>query len=500
MKKTIGKVILFIVGIIFFGGILTWALLSANGKKLDINKIETNPIVQTGGIRINNDEYKNKLSVYIDGTQHEIKDNIIPNITPGEHNLTLSLEGYNSWDTTIQVTEGIIIDISPYLFPSGTLSPLPVTTTNIDKLFFSNTDDFAYFVVTKSPKGTENGIYKLKLSNENTIFNNAENKAYKISNITEELKPVLEKDDYKFNISPDNQRIIIESTDFPHFIISGENFTANSKEEPLDTLEKLIGFIPESYEWFSGSKSLIIKDKFLVAEVILDSKKIVTITYTPDKNPVFTVNGDTVLFYSTFTQSLNAYKNELTTEIVLENKTLPTNITSLIVDKESANFVVFETEGVYNYLDIKESYVDEIDSNITPISFAKDGKSLLYKKDNSIKTYTIREIKGINEYVSSINTILENYNAEVQTLKWNSRSTHLILLEKLENNVIQISVMDNNGENKFEIIKSDKIKTTNFHMLQDNKKLFLLFEDSGANETESAKNNLYGINLVAGTN
>ncbi|MBD3362430.1 hypothetical protein GF362_01805 [Candidatus Dojkabacteria bacterium] len=508
MKKfnTQKKLLIFSSSIAFIV-MLLWALLSANSRKINLSSIlgnNENPsatrepiIIQTGSIRINNDDYKEKLTAKIDGEPKEIKENIIANIEPGEHKLNLTMEGYNEWESILNIEGGMITDINPFLFPENPNLELRLPATNIEKVFFAEYGDFVYYVVSKSPNGVENGVFQLQLTDISTIFNTIESQPVKIINIIPEIEDAINSGSYKILPSPDNKKILFKSDKTPHYIFETESPNPNPKPEDLLSIERMLGFTPEQFKWFRGSTSLIVKDKTLLTELVLSNQKNIIITYHPDHEPIYAINGDTLVFKSNKDNNLYYYKDETKKKISLENQSLPKEIEYLDIDRNNGKYIVYKTKDEYYYLNTQYSFIDRIGQNINILDFSKDGLSLLYQKDNKIFSYTIKENKVTNEIISKHNLILENYNPEIHSIQWNTISTHIVLLAKsIESGQKTITIMDRNGENLIDLFTNDGIVDESFYMLSNNKALLMLIQDSKETETSEGKNNLYNLKLT----
>lgn len=506
-KKDFTKIITVSLSSVLFMIVLVWALMSANGKKIDVNAllnegVSEDILIQTGAIRINNSQFnKDSIKVKLDGQDINTNENIVENIEPGNYLLELSTDGHNPWKSRIEVEPYIITDISPFLFPyNPKLQPIQEYMTNIDKVSFSEYGDFAYYVIHTSEKGSENGIFKLPLVDSSNFFTNGDNTTaqVKISNIFPEIEEAINSEDYILEPSLDNRKLIFNSPLSEQYIFDTENPNLNSVEEDeLVTIERLLGYHPERADWFKGSGSLIIKDRNLLTELVLSNQKKIVISYIPDLEPVYGLNGDSLIFFSKADNSIYTYKDETTKIIKLESKDIPEDIEWLTVDKNSANFVVFKTsDDNYQYLNIPESYITTIESNIEPLEFTNDGSALLYKKDNNLYTFTVKEIRAKNEFETKNNLIFEEFDSETNSVKWNSSGSHILHTQKLEDGVKKLNIIDKNGENNTLLLESNGIVGESIYMLFSNKEMILLIEDTvGLNENSINRNNLYNLNL-----
>ncbi|MCA9385712.1 hypothetical protein KC717_03625 [Candidatus Dojkabacteria bacterium] len=510
VQNKIKRSLPYIGSFLFFIIMLAWALLSANGKKVDVDALLTDPgsgsvLVQTGGVRINNNQFEEDIFVaHLDGEEIDTTENRLENLKPGEYTLELEIEGYNTWKSQVFVEPYLITDVYPFFFTHNPeVEAVFNTHIPIDSISYSINGDYAYYVVKDASKGSDNGIFQLQLSTVNTFFTNEANGPRKIANLLPEFEEAVRSSSYSLLPSPDNRKLLVISDNSDQVILDVETPGLNISGS-LTTIEELVGYKPESFEWFKGSASFIIKDKNLLAEAIISTKKTIVITYTPNSEPIYGLNGDSLVFFSPADNLLYTYKDESKQSVSLENRIIPETISKLWVDKNSANFVIFESEGAFYFMSIPDSYITEIESGISPISFSNDGKSLLYRKDDLWKTFTVTEIPIRNEFETRINTIpnIELQEGENDTLWWNSQSTHLLRLHtKSDGNKI-LRAYDKYSQNEVLILENPDIVENSIYMLQDNQKAFLLFKNEisgpkGEDDIDDvlSENYLYSINF-----
>lgn len=201
-----------------FGGLFLIIVLYAKGYRINLSSKKIEP---TGIIAIN--AFPKASSVYLNGKLVGATD-LNLNIKPGEWEIEVKKEGYNSWKKKVLLKEGVVINLDVRLFPTNpTLKPL--TSIGVSKaLKVDNLDQVLLFVQKEEEK--EDGVYLLEKS-KNPIASNPKAKLiFLFSDFTnqpidlEKLNPVF---------SPDFQQFILE--------IAGEKylFSLNSaKQEPLN--------------------------------------------------------------------------------------------------------------------------------------------------------------------------------------------------------------------------------------------------------------------------
>ncbi len=500
------------VSIIFFILFLTWALMSANGIKqinwkvlFQNNTENVELITQLGGIRINTNQITNSdLKVTLNNQIQQLEDFIIRDIPPGQYTIILSATGYNDWTTSIEVIPAVITDISPLFSPSNPLVTSKLEEVNIDKIFFSTNGDYAYYVVTKASNGIDKGIFRLQLNPPSNLLTNAVPVPEKLLNLTEEVSQVINSHEYFIVPSPDNQKFILSGTNTPLYIFNTENQTTSPSKISLLSLERLLGFTPEHFDWFKGSSSVIISQDNFVGELILSNAKLVTIDFHPKQLPIFAINGDEVLLYDRLSNVHIRYRDETKTPVLLENTKLPADITTLYIDKINANNLIVQTKTSAFYLNLKASFIKEIGKNIEIISYTRDGNGVLFTKNGEKKLYsfTVDQNKINDDLDISISTIVDNYDRSTQKAFWSNSNTHVILVnQKVDSNLIEqsyaIYIIDRKGTNKYQLLNDRVIQTqgTDVYMLSDNSEVLLLIQDSQETATTSPLKRLYSIHL-----
>jgi hypothetical protein len=496
MKDKIVKYFLYSISTIVFILFLIWALLSANGRSINLwnnqNGKPTISVVQTGGIRVISNYY-DKIVAEVDGERIDLKENRLERLDPGYRQIKLSLEEFNDWYTNIEIKPGIVVDVNPLFLPTNLNLKTKISDfMDIDKIFYSSYGDFAYYVVSTAPKGIDNGIFKYNLVSNPSIFGNITNSPLKISNIGTEINQNIISKDYQLYPSLDNRKLIFFSNETGYLIFDADGSNINQK--PIN-LESKLGYLPEEVHWLNGSSSLIIRHQNLLSEFDLITEKIVLIDYNPNFEPVYGVNGDTVIFYSNSNKSLYSYRNETKLLIKLDNIKIPEKIDKLLVDEITGTKVIIESDNNYYYLNIIDSYITKIENNIVPIDFVKDGSALLYQKDGNIYSFVIDEIKPLGRFETYTRTLINNFNPEETTIRWTNSSSHIIIITQQEE-VVKLSLADKKGENIIDLISHKGVDKEGIFVRGDNNEMLLLIQDSDDNDQDTNKN-LYFISLLA---
>ncbi len=486
LKKLL-KFIFPIISITFFGFILVWALLSAH--EIRIQDVRSPQIVQNGGIRINNYIDNNDLTIFIDDIEHKHSNGIITNIPPGEHTVTLTLPEFYSWTTQIVIDEGLIKDLYPLLFPLGDLELTNITKSNVDKFFFSTYDDYIYYVVTKSTKGSDNGIFKLALHTPRNFFSNEEPTPIKISNIVPAFEEILQSNSYSLDISPDNRRILLKSQNNKTFIIDSQNPLLSPDVLQIENVEDHLGFSPDFVSWGENSAYLLFRKDNLLATHNLESQKQEIVFFTPESKPIFTQNRYGIFYV--YQNKLFKFVDSLKSQIQLENMTLPNNIQNIISVPHSDENLILETDIETFYINLKESFLEKIDDNIEIVDISKNAQNILYRKDEQIISYHLEKAPITEEFMSEKNIILNTPITQETSFEWSDSSTHILKLDT-EN----LTIMDFDGTNQINIFSSSSITPLKAYMPQNNSEIFFRMKDSQALQTQNVSHNIYSIDIT----
>lgn len=488
MQDNIRKKLLTSISIILLLFIVIWALLSVNGRSVDPNN-PNQPITNKGAIRILNKELdKIQYKIFINEQETKLTENSIRNLDAGRYNIKILADKYNTWEANATVVEGQITEISPYLFSkSSNLRLKTKTPINIDSIFFSNYSDYSYFVVNGTNLGSEKGIWKMYLDETSTIFSTNNPTSVKILNIDTLIEPYITTKDYKLISSPDESKILFLTKE-NKYIFTTDSLASQPNKKIID-IKQTIGFNPQEIYWFKQGNSIIIKDDNLIAELDLSTELLNVVNYSPDSEPIFTVNGDTVYYFDKILQKIILYKDNSKKELSLENQKFPRNIENLWVASSNSNYLILESENNYYYLDIEKSFIDSIGNSLQIIEFSSDGKSLLYSKNNQIYSYYLSEINPLNKYQPKHSLLIDPYEPNNIIVKFNTKSSHILIQTKYEDGSSKLDVIEKNGQNRYELYQGNNLVLDYFSMIISNKELILVLKtDTIKNDNTSNQN------------
>lgn len=469
MKNKLRKFvkILFILCIFgLFTGLTVVLIIIAQG-----GKVTPQGISQTGIVRLHVEPSKD-IKVYVDEKSTNLNDQRIENLEPGEYQIKVEKEGYTSWSKLVSIEEGIVKELYVTLFPEE-LELEQITTTQIDRAFFSPDGNFVVYVV-KDGTESENGIWKLKLA-QNT-FGLISNKPERLYNLDETLKSILSQT-YDIKIAYDNSKLLL--TDPTHQIVMDMD-----GNKPLIILSEIqnIGFMSDKLMWFENGDSLVIEKDNAIYEFDI-AENLVKFVYKFAEDPIYAVNGRSLIFYTNnnYYSYLNNQKTILKTDIKAE---LPVPESMWLSPTDEKLLYIKSASDIY-FINLEKS-IHKI-GEFEILELAPKGQGVVLKnKDNQIFVFRSELIAARNQIDTIITQIAETFDPQTQSYKWSSDSSHIIYLNSGETSLIDVY-----GANTNEILKSDQIRKRDYQLINESSEFIILLSDS----KQENSSNLYKIDL-----
>lgn len=478
MRKKINKLltilfVLFVIGV--FTSITVIVIIIAQG-----GKVTTQGIEQTGVIKINAKPSKD-IKVFLDDKEAKLNDKMVENIEPGLYTLTVKKDDYTDWTKQVNIEKGIVTELYVTLFPEK-LDLEQITSTNIERAFFSEDGSYVVYTITNG-SSEENGIWKLKLTQN--AFGLISNKPEKIVSSSSELKQIL-AGSYSVNIASDNDHFVLTSGDRQML------FDMNSKDNFIEMTDvSSIGFFADKIKWFKQGSSIILeKDKSIYEYNISD--KTTKYIYTFNDTPVYAVNGRTLIFFAE--SKYYEYANDEKQILSYKGKfDLPAAETLwLSSNSEKDLYIKSGSELYYANLDEGIFKIGKYSLlNLAPHGTAAiilDGKNNIYLFRNEY----LPALDEVRTETVNLNTI---YSKDKIRFSWSSDSLQIIL-RSTEKEGTKIKLVDNYGENSYEILDTSSIIHDDYALANDSSDFVVLLNDSSKEEGESTSSNLYKIHLI----
>jgi hypothetical protein len=449
MRKRLIKFSLWILGTVVLGTTVYFALNYALGRNITPGGIQN-----TGTIKLNiapNGNY----SVLLDEQKvTPVNKEIIDNISPGEHKIRIQQEGYNSWEQIVLVNAGLVTDISIQLFPQ-TFEVEQITRTNVNKVFFSPSHRYVYYVVSNSDIGGSIGIWRQSLQENNIPL--IEENAQKLVNLSPESLEALEKGTFDLQPSPNDTRVLLK--------VGSELFILPTNTQSTFETTRLtaISYPVEDTVWLSDN-NLIIRSANTLVDYNVDTTNSSIIVYSPS-NILYT-KANSAVFYMR-DGSLFSYRPGNNQSVKLENIKLPADIIQLRASTLNDANLVLSTKDQTNYfLNIDNSLLTRLGQFTI--------KAASHTLQNLIVSGSDGKLKGIEIKISLARNIIDVRSLAtaiptVENIVWSLDNKYLIYLSPSKKSLYSADQLGNNI-----------VKIADFEFIVSPQSYGLVFNSSGA--------------------
>lgn len=455
---------------ILFSFFLTLGIITIIYIQGNVINIEEGGIVRTGSIRIESNV--DNFQVFLNEEPATINDSQINSVTPGSYVVRVDKQDYTSYETIVDVNEGLISTINIQLFPTD-IESLPVLT-DLSKVMFDSSNFQALFITQATSekvqelklKSFRNSVLSIVTSNE-TIVTSAGNEMFNLINNNFETIQFSPSGD--FILIQDIEKLDWYSIPINRRVpaISGLN---DYIIDPLIDIEKI--------QWLDNETVIIESDSVLTQVDIATNEKVLIATNqnpqsyfvdTETSKVVYVQNGDIFVFEDNISELLELdsldelYNEETVFESIAfanENIIIPssseqsyylhTNFDTFLELGEieirsispSGNTIIAEENDLFIGIQITEQSVSDsikITTNILPeelqeltlesLSWAQDGSFFIFKANDNPFNLFSSDPQG--NLVSKIFTALRN-SSVLETVLINPNKKAFYLLEKKE--------------------------------------------------------------------
>lgn len=482
MKDLNLKKVLGILGVTALFVALTIVLIIiAQGKKFD----DGGKFVDTSIIHLN--VKPNDVKAYINGEEVRINETRIEGITPGEVILRLTKEGYAPWERTILLRGSEVKDVSAQLFPVN-LKSEQITSSNVDKVFFSQNGDYIFYSILSSDIESEIGIWKLRIIRNIFDFGNIRAEKLPIDN---EILTLMKTNDYDISIAQDSSKILISGVNKNFYKLVDTSNPANNID-----LKTELGYLPDNAQWFNNSSSLIIEKGSVIYEYNIASKAKVLINLNENNvNNIYSISESVLYYYRSDNKSIYAYSNGIS-NISVVNTLLaePKVISSIAFARSNKNRGLLKIEDKIIFIDIEKRVIKEVTTGGDIEEVSSNGRSAILRKADGFYAFTTEETLSAEKYDLKVNRIVFDTNEISDAYYANNGLNILVISKVLELNKVLLT--DNAGLNLKDISTDLSVVSQMSQISGDGKTLYLLIKDSNTGtETTLEKKNIYKISL-----
>lgn len=480
-------VVLFVF--LVFASIALIAIIASRGGQITDGGI----LLDSGVVRIQTDPVDIKARFYIDNDEIIPSDERINGLLEGEYNLRIESDGYAIWQKDIIVRDGLVVDVYAKLYPSE-LALEQLTNTNIQRAFFSPNGEYVYYIVKDTQFGTDRGLWRMRLTSGQFIFNTGLGSPEKIANISPQIDQAISNNNYEITVSPDNNRLLFNDMQGQKvFVLDADGFN----ETPLLNLTLKLGFNPEFVSWFNGSGSLIIQQDGLVFEHSLSTDVNTIVRFSPNGDVIFAAGNTAVFFTDSQTGRLFVYKKQSSEPIKLASIEIPSPITELHSPINNEQYLLLRSEDGYYYLDTERSFLKLI-ANTAQMEFhefSQDGRSVLFLDDGEIYAFNAKEIIATNTIETTFNNTGLTLTGDADVVGFVPQSSHIIHYANGKKHTITVAERD--GANHTVLLNDAGIKNSDFSFDSDGNNFVVLLKDETvkANQSSSPRANLYSYDL-----
>jgi hypothetical protein len=449
--------------------------------------VTSNGVVTTkGALRIQTDPDNIKYSIYVNEQKVEVVDKKVEHLDEGEYTIKIQADKYSDWEKKVVIRKNIVSDIFVKLYPKN-LDLTQITKSNIDRYFFSSDSNYIYYVISNADFGSDKGIWRIPTQTSSGFFNLSNPNPIKLLNLENELSDIVKNANYEIVASNDNAKILLkDNTNNAVYLLSATELN----KAPLTRIDKLLGYTPETIQWFNNSSNLLIANSNILYDYNIANNTSTLISYNPTNKIVFTSNNNNIFVYNSTTKLLYTYQNQKLDAVEIRNVALPNDISEIKLAPSNKNNLYFKstTQGYY-YLNLDKLYLKKIfdfainDSALKAIS--SDGSAAIFSI-NKTDTYTFTAIE--NPALNQIETKLvklDKYNLVDGYYKFTPQSTHIIFFDTKDST---IKVIERDGSNLNTLFKESGAQpSANFNAQGDF--LYIAIKDN------DSKTNLYKVQL-----
>ena len=448
MEKKKRTIFFWSLVIIFF--IITPAIiLYAKGYRFDLQR---GVVVHSGTISIKANPQD--INISLDGKISESKSlnrvngsYNVPGLMPGSYDLSISADGYQSWNKKIEVHSGLASEIWNVILARNDYTKTDYNTEAIEKFFVSPKSKYIIYTQNSGDNLTTN-ILDIK---NKTIANSFTFPGWKF--IPDEKRENIEWSPNEDYVSvPVRKTVTTENTDSITKKVSAAETTqyAYSILDPAQktsfNLNDLLQNNDINYvRWDPQDKNYL----FYLSENSLYRTNINnitdTITIAQDVSS-FDLSKNNI-FYSVRPHELVYRKN-------LDGSGDPIQITSDFPEDITQNFrlIVYDNARIALLTQNKslyvfnsgefDSYYRKLGSDIEGLQFSDDGKKLLYWTNNSMSVYYLRNWNVQPTRTENSIEDITRYSEGIKNIQWTKDYEHVIFSVGAQMKVIELDPRD----------------------------------------------------------
>ena len=475
----IRKLFALVFSSVIFVALAGIALFIARG-----NIITDQGLVETGSVRFNVNP-SGTYQVFLNEQVQTIANNSVSNLTPGSYDLKIDKQGYTSWHQSIDIRAGLVTDVTVQLFPQD-LKLEQLSKTNVDKVFFSPSHRYAYYAIINYPLGTQVGLWKQTLQQSNIPL--IAEQPLKITNLTDLIAKDINGGKFTIKPSLDDTRILLLTTTAT-YVLDSSRYNEPATENKLD-----LSYPVDEINWLGSSSNLLIRSGNLLIDYDLNKKSSTIISYEADKTPIYSATNNSVTYL--LRGKLYKYTSGNNTAVVLENVTLPENITTIQTGSSSDTDLILKDGTKLFYLNVTDSYLTELGA-YDLVTMSPNGRNLIVSDGQKLTSITIDISLAFNSVQTQKKDTILTSDIDHQSILWDPNSNYFVFQKTGENTKLYSA--DLTGNNVTQLLSSDSLTSPAYYGLPENNAgLIVRLLDGGQTQTDTTEKraNLYRLGFT----
>lgn len=440
-------------------GVIT--IIYVQGNVIDIKEGE---IISTGSIRINSNT--SGFKVYLNNEESLVNDSQVNSIKPGEYVLRVEKEGYSSFETIIEVTEGLITSTNVQLFPED-VSTSSAISSNVSKIKFDQNNSIALYITDAGSAGSA----EIKKKSFNTsLFSIVSSDETSITKADSELFNLFNEgfDDLLF--SPNASSVLIKDLEGKFYVVP---INANLAQVPLATAYLLdLAYTVDNVSWLSENKLVILTGTVLYQYNIKSSEltlidldqNIASFKVDSFKEKVYFIrNSDVFVFEDNTSKKLLLPIADSALDKGPEHKSIEFAKDNILITSTPELLYFFQLE--YNtFQSLEKLELKLIDSG---------GKNIIAQKQESLVSLQVLETPVNNSMQIRTSVLDKSLNeVDLSSALWANDGSFFIYKLKAENTKLYSS--DPQANQAVVIFESLDEQITNDFLIASNKESILL--------------------------
>lgn len=414
---------------------------------------------------------------------------LVSGLTPGEHFIEVSADGYSSWSKKALVQSGLSTEFWNVLLAKKDPSPEKIPSLDSSlKMFPAPNENL--FAVAKTGDGDAFIVNTLNIGTgiQTEVFSLPQ--------------AMLPKDGENIEWSPNNTKLIIplehtkETVERSYSIVTVEDKKLTTLQPPTPKNRSI-----SNPRWDSTTRNFIfyLRDTTLYranTEALLDPPLLVrenVLTYDISGSSIYYLSQDNGIIYRIPADRSDATPTQVTTTSI---DITGDDTYSIVVYDDSRIAIREQTRGkllIYNKLSLSEIILKPLaESGVRGVQFSNDGKKLLFFSDTEISVYFTLpwEAQPVREADTTLQ--VARFSSPIKNIQWTKEYEHVLFTTNQSAKVVELDNRDRRNITEIAVFPSPIIQALSRF---ENNQISFILEDGSAHliEFPNPQNNIFGF-------